>query len=112
MSSLLACTRSGTCQADATCHRPSRFQAQLDAAPGPGRARVHTDTEACTSHLACAIAAVTAWAQRQHLTSGHITVLALDPPPFGATPADPAPAAGYGAHGLAFSTIPLPGQPS
>jgi hypothetical protein len=98
----------GICQAGHTCHRPARFQARLEAAPGPGQSGLRKDAEACASHLTDVIQGLTTWASDHHLTDGHVTVLAIDPLPYSAYPPGPARREpGTVTPGLIFSTIQL-----
>jgi hypothetical protein len=97
------------CHADSSCARPPRFQARLEARPeGTSGARpVRKNAEACADHLGEMVQALTRWARNRHLTDGHLTVLAIDPPsgraapPAGAGDEEPEPLS------LAFSTIQL-----
>src|SRR5215831_9230644 len=112
MTGLLPCTCSGTCQADRTCQLPSRFQAQLDAAPRAQRPRVHRRTEACAGHFGALAAAIATWARDDDLAEGDLTILAIDPAP-ATDPAGQLPPPGQ-ARGLVVSTIHLgrpPGSP-
>jgi hypothetical protein len=89
-----------TCQAEHGCSRIPCFRAQLEATAGPASVRRHA--EACADHLGSVVRALTSWARDQNLTSGQVTVLAVDP-----ATRQPASVATEDLTGFAFSTIPL-----
>jgi hypothetical protein len=68
------------CQAEAECDSPPSFQARLDGARDEQQPRVHVETDSCARHLGEMVVAMTKWANDHHLTSGDLTVLAIDPP--------------------------------
>jgi hypothetical protein len=74
---------SSSCQIDANCHRPPRFQARLAAARHAAHPPVGRRTEACASHLFAMVDAMTVWAREQDLTECDLTLLTIDPPPTG-----------------------------
>ncbi|HCU94748.1 MAG TPA: hypothetical protein DHU96_19420 [Actinobacteria bacterium] len=108
MTCLLACTRSGICQADQACRRPSRFQARLDAGHGT-QGRLCKDAEACASHLADIVQALTTWARENNFREGNVIVLAIEPPPYNAPTEDLSKPHQSRTPGFVFSTIRLSG---
>jgi hypothetical protein len=107
MIALRACIYSDTCQADAACHHPPRFQIYLDAPRRPQQSPIRRRSQACASHLGIAVQAMASWARAQHLTDGDLTVLTIDPPP-GPDYLGHQPRCGHSqTSGLIFSVIPL-----
>jgi hypothetical protein len=67
----------GHCEADRRCYRAPCFEAQLEAEKG--LLSVHRNAELCANHLGDMVQSLTAWARREGLTHGQVTVLAIDP---------------------------------
>lgn len=67
-----------TCQADPLCDRPLRFQADLEGRIGWHR--VAESEQACAVHLGNAAQHLADWARTHQVTSGQVTVFAIDPP--------------------------------
>jgi len=65
------------CEADHRCYRTPCFEAQLKAQVG--LLPVHRNVELCADHLGAMVQSLTAWARREGLTRGQVTVLAIDP---------------------------------
>ena len=81
MTGILPCTCSSACQADRTCDRLPRFQAHLDATQDAQHPRIHRRAEACANHLGTMVVDMATWADKQDLTDGQLTILAIEPPP-------------------------------
>jgi hypothetical protein len=90
------------CQAGGDCRRPPCFRLQLAG----GRARGRS-TLACGIHLGEVARDLAAWAQGRGLTTGQVTVLAIDPRrptwPGGPVPGVPEPAP----RGIVVGSFPL-----
>jgi hypothetical protein len=84
------------------CGRVPRFQAQLEAEAQPWQVRRSAD--ACADHLGDVVQALTDWARDHDLTTGQVTVLAVDPVAGARQAACPST---LSLTGFAFSTIPL-----
>jgi hypothetical protein len=93
------------CQATRDCTSIPRFQARLEAASGARPVRLNV--RACARHFGDAAQALTDWARARHITDGYVTVLVIDPPPYGSLPEPPVDRRLAQAPGLAFTTIPL-----
>jgi hypothetical protein len=94
-----------TCQSNQggrRCGRVPRFQAQLEAEAQPWQVRRSAD--ACADHLGDVVQALTDWARDHDLTTGQVTVLAVDPAAGARQAACPGTPS---LTGFAFSTIPL-----
>jgi hypothetical protein len=84
------------------CGRVPCFQAQLEATAYPRHVR--QSAGACADHLGDVVQALTDWARAHHLTTGQVTVLAVDPAVGNRQPAG---SAALALSSFAFSTIPL-----
>lgn len=67
----------GHCEADRRCHREPCFEAQLEAQIG--LLPIRRNAKLCADHLGDMVQSLTAWARREGLTHGQVTVLAIDP---------------------------------
>lgn len=82
------------------CELTPCFQAQLEATAG--FRRTHLAAEFCALHWGEAVQALVTWASAEGMT-GHLTILAIDPPSSGRPAGTPGQLPGS----LAFSTIGL-----
>jgi hypothetical protein len=67
----------GHCEADRQCHRTPCFEAQLEGQSGV--LPIHRNAELCANHLGDMVQSLAAWARREGLTRGHVTVMVIDP---------------------------------
>jgi hypothetical protein len=95
-------TRDG-CQAGPLCDRTICFQARLDGRDGS--LSVTRSVKLCGVHLGDAVQGLADWAREHGITHGRVTVLIIDPPPYG-PPGIPLPRAPVPG-GFAFGNIPL-----
>jgi len=67
----------GHCEAYRQCRRAPCFEAQLEAQSGI--LRIHRNAALCADHLGDMVQSLAAWARREGVTHGTVTVLAVDP---------------------------------
>jgi hypothetical protein len=67
----------GRCEADRQCRRAPCFEAQLEAQSGV--LPIRRNAALCADHLGDMVQSLAAWARREGVTHGTVTVLAVDP---------------------------------
>jgi hypothetical protein len=108
MTCLPSLTPRSECHAGHPCAHVPCFQVLLEAPGRPQPAR--RNATACASHLGEVVCDLTTWAHEHGLTSGQVTVLAVDRPPVTGHAEDLAGRADGGEpaqRGFAFFTIAL-----
>jgi hypothetical protein len=72
-----AFSQAGACQADSGCERAACFQARVEATIG--RNEIRRRANACGRHLTDVVQALCAWVRDRDISSGCLTVFAVDP---------------------------------
>jgi hypothetical protein len=70
-------TRLHTCEADSGCERAACFQAHVEATAGHDEIRRRAN--ACGRHLTDVVQALCTWVRDRDISSGWLTVFAVDP---------------------------------